>query len=208
MEALALVYGFFWGFLLCFTFGPAFFAIVQVSIDTSFRKGAVMGAGVVFADAILMFFAIFGTSLLPTISHIDQIISISGAALLLGMGLFSFFSNKKQLIYPTTRLGNFIYFFTKGAFLNMLNPANFLFVASTCTYLKGVLKYDINEIVLFFCASLLATLIAELLIAYYANKIKRLLDTKIINYFNKVSGSIFIIISLRILWRQFSVLII
>jgi L-lysine exporter family protein LysE/ArgO len=203
MEIQAIILGFLFGFLLCFTFGPAFFAIVQVSIDSSYKKGIVMAIGVVAADAFLMFIAVFGTSFLPSIDHIDQIISFSGAALLLGMGIFSFFSNKKQLIYPQTKVGNFVYFFTKGVFFNILNPANFLFVVSTCTYLKGALKYNLQEIILFFVSSLFATFIAEALIAKYASKIKKVVDTKKIEFFNKIAGSIFIIIAFRMLWGQF-----
>lgn len=203
MGALPLLYGFFWGFLLCFTFGPAFFAIVQVGFDQNYKKGAVMALGVVFADAILMFFAIFGTSFLPNISDFNQIISILGAAILLIMGFFSIFNSTKQLIYPTTKVGNFIYFFTKGTFLNILNPANFLFVVSTCTYLKGVLHYKLNEIILFFTASLVATLIAEILIAVYSSKIKRIASEKNINFFNKIAGVVFILVALKMLWNHF-----
>lgn len=207
MESQAFIYGFVWGFLLCFTFGPAFFAIVQVGIDSSFKKGVLMAFGVVAADAFLMFVSVFGTSFLPNVPNSDQIIGFFGAILLLGMGLFSLFSNKKQLIYPQTLAGNIIYFFTKGAFLNILNPANFLFIVSTCTYLKGVLKYNISEIEMFFAASLLATLIAEILIAKYASKIKRIVDAQKIAIFNKLAGSIFIILALRMLWKQFSMFI-
>jgi L-lysine exporter family protein LysE/ArgO len=204
MEILPVIYGFFWGFLLCFTFGPAFFAIVQISIDSTYKKGAIIALGVVFADAVLMFFAIFGTSFLPNYSHFNQIIAVSGAILLMGMGLFSLFAHKKQIIYPQSKVGSVIYFFTKGAFLNILNPANFLFVVSTTTYLKAALGYQLNEIILFFGASLLATTIAEFLIALYASKIKQIVDTKKIEYFNKLAGSIFILVALRMLWKQFS----
>lgn len=204
MYIQPLFFGFFWGFLLCFTFGPAFFAIVQVSIDSSYKKGIVMTLGVVAADALLMFFAVFGTSFIPHVSYFDQIVSIGGASLLLLMGLFSIFSNTKQLIYPKTAVGNFVYFFIKGAFLNILNPANFLFVVSTTAYLKGAMKYNLNEIILFFSASLLATFIAESLISIYAFKVKKVIDPQKINIFNKFAGIFFIFIALRMLWRQFS----
>jgi L-lysine exporter family protein LysE/ArgO len=202
MAILPIIYGFFWGFLLCFTFGPAFFAIVQVGFEQSYKKGAIMALGVVFADAILMFFAVFGTSFLPNISNYNQIISFSGATILLIMGFFTLFSNRKQLVYPSTKVGNFIYFFIKGTFLNLLNPANFLFVVSTCTYLKGVLHYKLNEIIAFFGASLLATLIAEVLIAIYASKIKKIASAQKIEIFNKIAGVVFILVALKMLYSQ------
>lgn len=200
---MAIIYGFLWGFILCFTFGPAFFAIIQVSIDSSYKKGAVMALGVVFADVLLMVFAVFGTSLLPNIHNYDNIISILGALLLLGMGLFSFFKTRKEIIYTKSKLGSFIYYFIKGAILNILNPTNFLFVVSTCAYLRGAMKFSLNEIILFFAASLFATLLAEVLIAFYAWKIKKIATPKIINNFNKVAGMVFIIVAIRMLLKQF-----
>jgi L-lysine exporter family protein LysE/ArgO len=207
MEFQALLLGFVWGFILCFTFGPAFFALIQVSVEQSYKKGILMALGVVFADVLLMFIAIFGTSFLPNISYLNQIISVSGAVLLLGMGFFSIFVNKKQLIFPKSSVGSFFYFFTKGAFLNLLNPANFLFVVSTCTYLKSALTYNLNQIILFFGASLLATFTAEVLIAIYASRIKLFADEQKINYFNKIAGIVFIFVAFRMLWRQFSLFI-
>jgi small neutral amino acid transporter SnatA (MarC family) len=66
------------------------------------------------------------------------------------------------------------------------------------------MKYNLNEIILFFTASLFATLIAEALISIYAFKVKRLIDPQKINIFNKFAGLFFIFIALRMLWRQFS----
>jgi L-lysine exporter family protein LysE/ArgO len=206
MNTQAIIYGFFWGFILCFTFGPAFFSLIQVSIDSTYKKGAIMAFGIVAADALLMFFAVFGTSFLPSIEYFDQIISLLGATLLLSMGIISLFSQRKQLIYPKSRMGNLVYYFSKGAFLNILNPANFLFVVSTCTYLKGVLKYNLDQIIMFFLASLSATLIAEVLISVYASKIKKIINVRKIEFINKIAGSVFVVIAIRMLWRQFSVM--
>lgn len=204
MELQALLFGFGWGFLLCFTFGPVFFAIIQISIDSSYKKGIAMATGVIAGDALLMFFAVFGTTLLPQINHFNEIIGASGALLLLVMGILSFFSSHKQLIYPTTRIGNFFFFLSKGTILNLLNPANFLFVVSTSAYLKGVLNYNISEIVVFFASSLVATFTAEVLIAIYSSKIKKAASTKVIKVINRIAGTVFIVIALRMLWSQFS----
>jgi L-lysine exporter family protein LysE/ArgO len=199
----SLLYGFLWGFALCFTFGPAFFAIIQVSIDSSYKKGIIMTFGVVLADAILMFFAVFGTSYIPNIQHFDQIMAVLGAVLLLIMGFFSIFKNQHPVAYPKASAGDYIYFFMKGLFLNILNPTNFLFVLSTTAYLKAVLHFNLTEIILFFCASLLATTIAETLISVYAFKIKSKITHNTIRRINQISGIVFIIVALKMLWAHF-----
>jgi L-lysine exporter family protein LysE/ArgO len=69
------------------------------------------------------------------------------------------------------------------------------------------LKYNLTQIIIFFTASLLATLTAEVLIAIYASKIKLFANEQKINYFNKIAGLVFIFVAMRMLWRQFSLFI-
>lgn len=199
----AIFFGFLYGFLLCFTFGPAFFRLIQTSIDNGVKRGALIALGVTAADAILMFFAVFGTSYLPNFQHFDDIISVIGASLLFLLGFISLFKQKTQIVYPTSKLTSFIYYFTSGLFLNLLNPSNYLAVFTTTAYLvaKGM---TLNERIVFFLFSLTATMIAESLIAFYANKMKRILTAKVMKRINQVAGLIFIGSGIVILWKQFS----
>lgn len=198
----AIFFGFLYGFILCFTFGPAFFRLIQTSIDTGFKRGVLIALGVTIADSILMFFAIFGTSFLPNFKHFDDIISIIGASLLFILGFISLFKQQSQLVYPTSKLGSFLYYFTSGLFLNLLNPSNYLAVFATSAYLvaKGL---SLNERIGFFLFSLMATMIAESLIAFYAQKMKRVLTKQVLKRINQVAGLIFIGSGLMILWKQF-----
>ncbi|MCU0467303.1 MAG: LysE family transporter [Arcicella sp.] len=196
------LFGFLYGFILCFTFGPAFFRLIQTSIDTGFKRGVLIALGVTAADAILMFFAVFGTSYLPQFQYFDEIISVIGASLLFILGFISLFKQQPQLVYPTSKLGSFLYYFTSGVFLNLLNPSNYVAVFATSTYLvaKGL---SLNERIIFFCFSLIATMIAESLIAFYAQKMKRLLTKKVLKRINQLAGLIFIGSGLMIIWKQF-----
>ena len=198
----AIFFGFLYGFLLCFTFGPVFFRLIQTSIDTGYKRGILIALGVTVADAILMFFAIFGTSYLPQLTYFDDIISVIGASILFILGFISIFKQKTQIIYPTSRLSSFLYYFTSGIFLNLLNPSNYFAVFATSAYLvaKGM---TLNERIVFFFFSLLATIIAESSIAFYAHKMKQILTEKILRRINQVAGSIFIISGLLILYKQF-----
>ena len=198
----AIFFGFIYGFLLCFTFGPAFFRLIQTSIDNGVKRGVLIALGVTIADAILMFFAVFGTSYLPNFQHFDDIISVIGASLLFVLGFISLFKQKTQIVYPTSKLTSFIYYFTSGLFLNLLNPSNYLAVFTTTAYLvaKGM---TLNERIVFFLFSLTATMTAESMIAFYANKMKRILTTKVMRRINQLAGLIFIGSGIAILWKQF-----
>jgi threonine/homoserine/homoserine lactone efflux protein len=198
----AIVYGFLYGFILCFTFGPAFFRLIQTSIDNGFKRGVLIALGVTIADAVLMFFAVFGTSYLPDIQHFDAIISVIGAFLLFILGFISLFKQQSQLVYPTSKFGSFLYYFTSGLLLNLLNPSNYVAVFATSAYLVSH-GMNLNERIVFFLFSLNATMIAESMIAFYAHKMKRLLTGKVLKRINQVAGLIFIGSGLLILWKQF-----
>ncbi|WP_026995424.1 LysE family translocator [Flectobacillus major] len=200
----AIVFGFLYGFILCFTFGPAFFRLVQTSIDNGYKSGVLIALGVTVADAILMFFAVFGTALLPQIEHFDEYLSIGGSTLLIALGCISLFKQQTQLVYPQTKFGTFLYYFTSGLLLNLLNPSNYIAVFGTSTYLKGAQQFSLNEIVVFFSFSLVATMLAESLISFYANKMKKVLTEKVIRRINQLAGMVFIISALLILYKQFA----
>ncbi|MEA5138157.1 LysE family translocator [Arcicella rigui] len=203
MILSAIGYGFIYGFVLCFTFGPAFFRLIQTSIDNGFKRGVLIAAGVTVADAILMFSAVFGTSYLPTFQYFDTTVALLGALILFILGFNSLFKQQTQLVYPVTKFGSFLYYFTSGLLLNLLNPSNYIAVFATSTYLSGVEGFSLEQIIAFFIASLFATMLAESLIAFYAQKMKRLLTAKIMRRINQLAGSIFIISGLLIIWKQF-----
>ena len=198
----AIIFGFLYGFLLCFTFGPAFFRLIQTSIDTGVKRGVLIAFGVTMADAFLFFIALFGTSYFPEIKYFDAYISVIGATLLFILGFISIFKQQTQIVYPTSKLGSFLYYFTSGLLLNLLNPSNYVAVFATSAYLiaKG---FDLNERIVFFMVSLFATMLAESLIAFYAHKMKRIITPKVLKRINQVAGSIFIGSGLFILWNQF-----
>ncbi|MEA5427477.1 LysE family translocator [Arcicella lustrica] len=199
----AVVFGFLYGFLLCFTFGPAFFRLIQTSIDNGFKRGVLIAGGVTVADAILMFCAVFGTSFLPKLQYFNLGIALVGASILFILGFNSLFKQQTQLVYPKSKLGSFLYYFTSGILLNLLNPSNYIAVFATSTYLSNVEGFSINETIVFFIASLFATMLAESLIAFYAQKMKRILTANILKRINQVAGIIFIISGILILWKQF-----
>jgi threonine/homoserine/homoserine lactone efflux protein len=124
----AILFGFLYGFILCFTFGPAFFRLIQSSIDNGVKSGVFIAAGVTAADALLMFFAVFGTSFLPKIEKFDTILAFLGAGLLLILGIKSLLKKQKKITYPQSKFGSLLLNFINGLFLNLLNPSNYVAV--------------------------------------------------------------------------------
>ncbi len=199
----SFLYGLITGILLCFTFGTVFFSLVQNSVDNGYKSGIKIALGVLVCDAIFVFFAIFGTTLLPHIDNFEKWMAGAGIVFLMVLGLNNVLRNQPQIAYPKTRFGNFIFYFTTGFLLNGLNPVNFISWVTIATYIRSTLHYDLNQVVLFFLASLLAVFLTESGIALSAHKLKRIFTPRTVKVFNQVTGVVFILIAFQIAYSAF-----
>ena len=199
----ALLYGTLTGIALCLTFGTVFFSLVQNSVDNGFRTGANIAFGVFVCDIIFVFFAIFGTAFLPDVSGFQKWVAGVGIIFLLILGLSNFVSGQPKIAYPKTKFGNLLYYFTTGFLLNGLNPVNFITWVTIATYIRSTLHYDLNQVILFFTASVIAVFVVECTIALYAHKLKRLFTPKVVKIFSKVTGVVFVLIACQIAYANF-----
>lgn len=199
----ALFYGTLTGIALCLTFGTVFFSLVQNSVDNGFRTGVKIAFGVFVSDVIFVFFAIFGTALLPDITNSQKWIAGAGIIFLIVLGLNNFINGQPKIAYPKTRFGNLLYYFTTGFLLNALNPVNFITWVTIATYIRSNLHFNMTQVIMFFCASVMAVFAVECAIAFYANRLKRLFTPKVVLIFNRVTGAVFILIACQIAYTTF-----
>ena len=199
----ALFYGLLTGVLLCLTFGTVFFSLVQNSVDNGYKSGIKIVLGVVVCDAIFVFFAIFGTALLPHIANFESWMAGAGVVFLLILGINNLVQNQPKIVYPKSRFGNFLFYFSTGFLLNGLNPVNFISWVTIATYLRSTLHYEIDEMMVFFGASLLAIFLTESGIALSAHKLKRIFTPRIVKIFNQVTGVVFLLIAGQIAYSNF-----
>lgn len=199
----AIFYGIVTGVLLCFTFGTVFFSLVQNSVDNGVRSGIKIAFGVFVCDAIFVFFAIFGTTLLPHIDNFEKWMASAGVIFLLILGINNLVRQQPQIAYPKTKFGNFLYFFTTGFLLNGLNPVNFISWVTIATYIRSTLHYDFEQVVAFFVASLLAVFLTESGIALSAHRLKKIFTPRTARVFNQVTGVVFVVVALQIAYSTF-----
>lgn len=199
----SLLYGILTGVALCLTFGTVFFSLVQNSVDNGYRTGIKIAFGVFISDVIFVFFAIFGTSLLPDIHNFQKWMAGAGVLFLLLLGLSNLIKGQPKIAYPTSKLGNLVYYFTTGFFLNALNPVNFISWVTIASYIRSTLHYNFNQVLVFFCASVIAVFIVECAIAVFAHRLKRVFTPRVVTIFNKVTGIVFILIACQIAYINF-----
>jgi threonine/homoserine/homoserine lactone efflux protein len=199
----ALFYGLGTGIALCLTFGTVFFSLVQNSVDNGYQAGIKIAFGVFVCDLIFVFFAIFGTALLPDIPNFKQWMAGTGVLFLILLGLNNLIRGQPTIAYPKTSLGTLVYYFTTGFLLNGLNPVNFISWVTIASYIRTNLHYDFNQVLLFFGASVVAVFLVECAMAIFAHRLKRIFTPRVVTIFNKVTGVVFIAIACQIAYVNF-----
>ncbi|MCF0052047.1 LysE family transporter [Dyadobacter chenwenxiniae] len=199
----SLLYGTLTGIALCLTFGTVFFSLVQNSVDNGYKTGVKIAFGVLVCDIIFVFFAIYGTALLPDIPDFKKWMAGAGVVFLIALGLTNIIKGQPQIAYPKTSLGNLLYYFTTGFLLNGLNPVNFISWVTIASYLRTNLHYNYHQVLMFFGASVVVVFFVECGIAIFAHRLKRVFTPKVVTIFNKVTGVVFILIACQIAYVNF-----
>ncbi|MFT4031215.1 MAG: LysE family translocator [Siphonobacter sp.] len=203
----AIFLGFSSGVVMCLTLGAVFFALIRNSLDHGWATGLRISLGVILCDSIFIFIAITGTSFIPNVPYVDTFLRLAGAIFLLAMGLNTFRHASRQVPGSQPKKGffRFMKYFGIGFTLNATNPANFIIWVSVSAYVKGVLKYELTNRILFFVACLIAIFMTQLCIAFFAQRIKRFLNDSLITNINRLSGLVFMGTGVYLLYRQIEI---
>ncbi len=196
--------------LLTFSFGPAFFALINTGIKHGYKTGAFLAMGVVFSDLFLCILVImlvqFGMANLLHSEKTQTFFGIIGGIILIVFGAFFFkkipvktddaVDIENQLPSPKVML-------LKGFFLNLFNPTVWLLWLANVTAISKTLEYNIYKMLLFFLFVLSAVLFVELFKVKLAGKIKHYLTDKIMMIVNYITGTSLIIFGLLLIYNHY-----
>ncbi len=196
----AFFYGLGWGTVLSLMLGTVFFTLIQSSIDNGYKSGVLIALGVIISDIMFIAVAAFGASFIPDIANLSFYGYLFGGIMLVVMGVLSFFKKTQTLTYPKTGVGGLLFYTSKGFFLNVLNPVNFFAWATLATQLK-VIGYEQDTMFIFFVGCLLAIFLMEVIISIFADKLKKYFSNKVLKIINYVSGSVFLVFGIRLIWQ-------
>lgn len=190
--------GFLVGFLMCISFGTVFFALIQNSIDNGYISGIKISIGGILSDIMFILIALFGASFLPEIQHFTSILMSVGGFLLIVMGIVSWSKKSPKLLYPETKIGDWLYYIGLGFMLNSINPINFVIWATAATSIKD---FDNVNTFAYFCGSLSAVFLTQFIICYYAVVLQKHFTPKLILWINRTAGTVFAIGGFVLLYK-------
>lgn len=181
------------GLVLILSLGPAFFLLVQTSIEKGFKKAALIAFGISLADILFVILIMKGVTTLLENPSIKFWAGIIGVILLILFGLFSFFKSpqlgvKSQKNISKGYFGNFL----KGFVFNFFNPSTVVFWLSVVSIVQINFGYTGDQKALFFSGVLFAIISTDLTKSYLAGKLKKFLTVRAVNILNKVVGIILV----------------
>ena len=180
--------------ILTFSFGPAFFALINAGIREGFKEGALLAFGIVLSDLILSvlisFLLIKGAESYLSSAAIQKNSALVGGIILIIFGITYFLKKKpKTQVLIENKKGKSIYFLiVKGFLLNLFNPAVWFLWLANATAIGITFEYSFFKMFLFFVVVLIITFAIELSKVFLAGKIKHLLTDKMMHRVNIVTG--------------------
>lgn len=196
--------------LLTFSFGPAFFALINTGIKFGYRTGSFLAIGVVMSDFFLCLLVCalvhFGMANLLHSEKTQTFFAIIGGIILIVFGAFFFKKipvKTDDVIDIENKLPSPRLMFFKGFFLNLFNPTVWLLWLANVTAISKTLEYSMVKMILFFSIVLVAVLFVELFKVKLAGKIKNYLTNRIMTIVNYITGTALIIFGLILIYNHY-----
>jgi len=181
------------GFTLAifFGFGPALFALIQTSIHRGLWSGFLLAFGIFLSDVALVALCFLGAINIMTKPENHLVFGIISGIILILFGFFTY-RKKVELADPdseneASKPGPITYIL-KGFFLNIANPFVWIFWMGIVVGITANYEGQVQDVILFFSASLLTVLATDLLKCFGSYKIKRFLTVKLIQWVNRIAG--------------------
>lgn len=194
--------------LLTFSFGPAFFALINTGIKHGYKTGSLLAIGVVASDFVLCILIILlvhlGATNLIHDEKNQRFMGIMAGVLLIIFGAMYFKRPVEksdasiEVKVPSTQA-----MLLKGFFLNSLNPAVWLLWLGNVTAVSKTLNYSILKMLVYFGITLGIVLLVEFGKVSAANKLKQVLTNKLMHNINSITGILLIIFGVVLVYNHY-----
>jgi threonine/homoserine/homoserine lactone efflux protein len=198
----ALLKGLALGLLLSISVGPVIFSIIKQSLNSGHRGGVAFILGVSASDVALVLVSNVFTEIFGYMTKHKSFIGIAGSIFLISMGIFFLFFKKIKVDDSGVQVlqlskKDYVKTFLSGFFMNMLNPAVFIFWLTTSTTL---ITLTIENRIIAFVACLAFVLATDFLKVMMAQKIRKKLTPHNIQILSRINGLVLVVFGMVLLW--------
>ena len=191
------------GIILAFLVGPVFFTIIQTSVEKGFWNGVIVSLGVSLSDILYVTVCYFGLVQFINEPGFRVYLAYAGGAILILFGLYHLFIKSRRNAHPSLDVANekkMYRYFIKGFIINGLSPMVLIFWIGTISIASIDFGYSKGfEFFLFFGVVLGTVLSTDILKAYLADKLRRLVTQRLMKIMNVIVGICLIIFGGRLI---------
>ena len=193
------------GFFLAFMLGPAFFVLIETSIEKGFRAATFFDLGVIFSDIIFILMAYFSSyQLLENINN-QPGVYVFGGTLLSLYGASNFI--KKTTAQATTikekNQANYTGLFVKGFLLNIINIGVLVFWLGLVIVVTPNLGGNYKRVIVFFSTLIVSYFLTDLIKILLAKRMKAYLKKDNIIKAKKALGILIFVFGLFLIIKGF-----
>jgi threonine/homoserine/homoserine lactone efflux protein len=192
------------GVVLAFLIGPVFFSIIQTSVEKGFWKGALVALGVSLSDIIYVIICYFGLVQFFQNPQFRTYMFYAGGGILILFGLYYLIvksRRNRQTDTPAPGERKAYRYIMKGLIINGMSPMVLIFWIGTISVASLDFGYSKGtQFFLFFAAVLMTVFGTDLLKAYLADKLRRLVTPRSMMVINIILGIVMIGFGIRLIW--------
>lgn len=179
------------GLVLAVLIGPVFFTIIQTSVERGFWSGVLVSLGVSVSDILFVAVCYFGLVQFIHNPEFKEYLAYAGGVILVLFGLYhAVIKSRRPLrtLDAANEKSGYRYFF-KGFVINALSPMVPVFWIGAISVASLDFGYTQGyEFLFFFCVVLITVLATDLIKAYLADKLRRLVTQRLMMILNIVVG--------------------
>ncbi len=191
------------GLLLAFLIGPVFFTIIQTSAERGFINGLLVAVGVSLSDTLYVAICYFGLFQFLSEPTAKMYMAYIGGAILIGFGVYHIFVKSRmsnivsvQSAHETKPLK----YISKGFVINGITPTVLIFWIGTISVATIDFGYSTGfEFLIFFTSLLVTVFSTDLLKAFLAGRLRKIMTVKFMMVMNLVVGICLFVFGVRLL---------
>ena len=196
------------GLMLAILVGPVFFALMQTTIEKGFFHGVFLALGIVMSDTLYFFLCYLGISQVVDNPKMEAYLAFGGGIIMVVFGLVYIFKpiaskgvkQRHEEASKTTMAREVV----KGFLLNGINPGVLIFWIGIIATISATPSGSTREGMLVFALGILTTVFTtDILKAYLANKLSRLVTPKFMRMMNRMVGSGLFAFGIYLFFRAF-----
>lgn len=195
-----IINGLIFGLIFLFALGPAFFALIQTSIQQGLKKAVFLAIGISVSDIFYVLIVLFGMAQVLDTDDVKFWMGIFGAIMLGAYGVYSWFKTPKIQNEAVMNDSNYAKQFAKGLLLNGLNP---FIIVSWATWVSAIainFEYGFSQQIQFFGGMLITILSMDIGKAFVAHRLKHLITVRFVRNMNRTVAVILVLFTVQILY--------